>query len=73
MTALWVHEIADRFWEHAGETSSTFPRDLLDVVVWAVPVAPVELPGLSIERVNAWLAARDQASPVRIPDRRLRA
>jgi hypothetical protein len=56
MSALWIHEVAERFWTDAGGVPDGFPRDLLAALCWAVPVAPVELPGLSITGVNAWLA-----------------
>ena len=73
MTALWVHEIADRFWANVGDTSADFPRDLVDVIMWAAPVTPVELPRLSIDAVNAWLIDRDRDLRLEIPNRRLRA
>ena len=53
MTALWVHELADRFWADVGDTSPDFPRDLVDDLVWAATVTPVALTGLSIDAVNA--------------------
>ena len=73
MSALWVHEIADRFWADAGGPPPGFPRDLLAVVCWALPVAPIELRDLSIARVNAWLTEHDSELRLTIPDRRLRA
>ena len=73
MTALWIHEIADRFWADVGDAPSRFPRDLVDVVCWALPVDPVELPDLSIAGVNTWLARRYVELRLTIPNRRLRA
>ena len=73
MSALWIHEIAERFRADAGGAPDGFPRDLLDVLGWAVPVTPEELPNLSITSVNAWLAERGSGLRLTIPNRRLRA
>ena len=73
MTALWIHEIADRFWADVRESSPVFPRDLVDDLVWAATVTPVALPGLSIDAVNAWLSDRARDLRLTIPNRRLRA
>jgi hypothetical protein len=73
VTALWIHEIADRFWADVGEAPLAYPRDLVKVVFWALPVRPVELQDLSIARMNAWLADRDSGLCLTIPDRPLRA
>src|SRR5689334_14174570 len=73
MTALWVHEVADRFWADAGGSPVAFPRDLNDAVCWALPVRVEELPALSIALVDAWLAQRDSSLRLSIPDRPLRA
>jgi hypothetical protein len=42
VTALWIHEIVDRFWSEAGEAPATFPRDLAGLVGWVLPVKGVE-------------------------------
>lgn len=73
MSALWVHEVAERFWADAGGAPSGFPRDLLNALSWALPVAPFELPGLSVDRANAWLAEHRFGLRLEIPDRPLRA
>ncbi|MFN8634256.1 MAG: hypothetical protein U0893_10400 [Chloroflexota bacterium] len=73
MTALWVHEIADRFWADVGDLPTVFPRELADVACWAVPVEVFELPQLSIHAVNSWLAERKVEHLLTIPDRPLRA
>ncbi len=73
MTALWIHEIVDRFWTNAGDTPSDFPRDLSSVLVWALPVDLVELPGLSIDGINGWLAERQCDLQLSVPNRWLRA
>jgi hypothetical protein len=73
VTALWIHEIADRFWADVGEAPPAYPRDLVTVVFWALPVRPVEIHDLRIDRMNAWLADRDSALRLTIPDRPLRA
>ncbi len=73
MTALWVHEAAERFWSEAGGPPDAFPRDLRDAIGWALPIALVELPGLGVAAVDAWLAAREIGVPIGLPDRALRA
>src|SRR4051812_14023107 len=73
MSALWVHEVAERFWIDAGGAPAGFARDLREALSWALPVSPEMLPDLSITRVNAWLADRDMGLRLTIPDRRLRA
>jgi hypothetical protein len=73
VTALWVHEIADRFWADVGESALAYPRDLLTVMHWALTVRPVETHDLSIARINFWLADRNSDLRLNIPDRPLRA
>ena len=73
MTSLWIHEIVDQFWRDATGAPPGYPRDLRDAVAWALPVVPVELPGLSISAINRWLADRRSQLRLDIPDRSLRA
>jgi Zn-dependent peptidase ImmA (M78 family) len=73
MSALWVHEVAERFWIDAGGVPDGLPRDLREAVSWALPISTEMLPDLSITRVNAWLSDRDMGLRLMIPDRRLRA
>lgn len=73
MSALWIHEIVDRFWADAGAIPTRYPRDLLQDAFWAVPVSHEALPALSISGVNAWLAERGMDLRLAVPDRRLRA
>ena len=73
MTALWVHETADHFWTGAGGAPDGFPRDLRPAITWALPVAVIELPGLRIAAVDAWLVAHAVEARISVPDRPLRA
>lgn len=73
MTALWIHEIVEQFWRDATGAPPGFPRDLREAVGWALPVTPVELPDLSIARINGWLAERNFQLHLTIPNRALRA
>ena len=73
MSALWVHEVAARFWSDAGGATSGFPRDVGAAASWALPVVPVALPDLSIAVVNAWLAERGIEARLMLPNRSLRA
>ena len=73
MTALCVHEIADRFWADVGEEPMSFPRELADVACWAIPVEVFELPNLSVGAINRRLAERQVEHRLAISDRPLRA
>src|SRR6266536_3027890 len=73
MTALWIHEVAERFWDDSGEPPQRFPRDLREAATWALAIGLETLPELSISAVDAWLAQRDSQLLLRIPDRPLRA
>ncbi len=54
---LWVGELAERFWADAGG-APPFPRDPEPAVSFACPLSVVELDGLGVEAVEAWLARR---------------
>ena len=58
MPELWVERMATEFWEAAGGGES-FPRSMESSVIWALPVAIVKLPALSIASVEKWLIDRD--------------
>jgi hypothetical protein len=73
MTALWIYEVAERFWEDSGRPPPGFPRDLREAVTWALAVGLEALPDLSIRTVDTWLARRDSQLRLRVPDRPLRA
>lgn len=73
MTALWVHELAERFWTDAGGAPQAFPRNLGDAIAWALPVAHYELPDLCVASVDAWLAERGIEARLAMPNRPLRA
>jgi hypothetical protein len=73
MTALWLHERADRFWADAGGAPPAFPRDLREAVSSALPVAIIDLADLSIARVDGWLAAHGIVGRLTVPDRALHA
>lgn len=73
MTALWIHEVAERFWADSGSPPSGFPRDLREAATWALAVGLEALPRLSIRSVDAWLARRDSQLRLLLPDRPLRA
>lgn len=73
MTALWIHEAADRFWADAGGEPTALPRDLDEPIVWALPIAVIPLPGLCVAAVDAWLAERRIETRIDVRDRALRA
>lgn len=71
MTALWVHEAAERFWADAGGPPPDYPCDLREPISWALPLDVIELPGLSVARIDEWLAARGNTLRLGAPDRPL--
>jgi hypothetical protein len=68
---VWVAELAGRFWADAGEVP--FPRDVAAVAQLALPVRVVNLPGLTVAAVRAWLTRLKLPCPADEPDRPLRA
>ena len=73
MTALWIHEVVDRFWANVGEVPLEYPRDLADVLLWAVPVDLAPIPDLRIAAIDSWLAERQSEFQLAMADRPLRA
>jgi hypothetical protein len=68
----WLARAVKTFWgEHAppGE----FPRDLELPLLTGLPVAVVELPGLTVGSLAGWLAERHLPTLAPVADRRLRA
>jgi hypothetical protein len=73
VSALWIHEAAERFWADAGGAPTAYPREIHEAAVWALPVATERIAGLSVAVVDAWLARRDSVLRLTIADRPLRA
>jgi hypothetical protein len=73
VSALWVQEAAQRFWEAVGEEPAGFPRDLRRAIALALPLAVVELPRLRVAAVEDWLAQRRRPLSLAAADRRVRA
>jgi hypothetical protein len=68
----WLAHAVETFWgEH--EPPSEFPRDLELPLLTGLPVALVELPGLSVGSLARWLAERHLPALAPAIDRRLRA
>jgi hypothetical protein len=63
---------ADHFWARAGR-SEPFPRDLESPVSWAMPLAIIKLPRLTLERTRVWLTSHGIRKPAGTKDRALRA
>ncbi len=63
---------AEHFWARAGR-SEPFPRDLETTVSWALPVAIVKLPRLTLGQTRVWMTSRGVCPPVATADRPLRA
>jgi hypothetical protein len=69
---IWCAELAADFWARAGGVPRTLPRDIRRAAA-AVPLAVVELKGVSVQRVRDWFAAVGLPLPLDEPDRPLRA
>jgi hypothetical protein len=61
MRPAWLNEAIRASRLHAGVV---FPRKLLNEVSLALPLDVVSLPGLSTQRIQAWLADREIQHPV---------
>jgi hypothetical protein len=70
MPELWLERLAAEFWEAAGG-NEPFPRTLESSVIWALPVAIVKLPGLSVTAVEKWLTDRNMHAKLDSGNRRL--
>ncbi|HXG36824.1 MAG TPA: ImmA/IrrE family metallo-endopeptidase [Dehalococcoidia bacterium] len=57
MTEGWLIRIVEEFWTRAGGPEP-FPRDLEQPILWALPLAILKLPRLSVSDVEAWLQQR---------------
>lgn len=67
---VWVHELARRFWDEAGEVP-TFPRDLREVLGWIARVHVIEVPDLTLARAARALAPFGVPFAAVVPDREL--
>jgi hypothetical protein len=70
---FWVHELAGRFWEQAGEDGNQFPRDLRLPIARAFPLSPVGMAELRVRSIDRWLADGEIACAIGGFDRPLRA
>jgi hypothetical protein len=57
MSDALLSKLADQFWDAAGGIPPE-PRDLVQTVSLALPVAVVFVPALTMERIQTWLAQR---------------
>jgi Zn-dependent peptidase ImmA (M78 family) len=71
VTAAWVERAARDFWASAGGPEP-FPRDLERAVLWALPLAVLKLPRLSVSDVEAWMERRGIPYRLNCSNRRLR-
>jgi Zn-dependent peptidase ImmA (M78 family) len=71
VTSAWVERAAKEFWASAGGPEP-FPRDLERAVLWALPLAVLKLPRLSVADVEAWLERRGIPFRLDCANRRLR-
>lgn len=69
---VWCADLAAGFWAAAGDPPP-FPRDLRGAIALGLPLAVVDLPGLTVTGVRNWLGRRVIALPLAEPDRPLRA
>jgi len=72
MTDAWLDEVADGLWRR-GAGPPPFPRDMEAAAVDAgLPVFFVPIPGLTVEKAEAWIARRHGAFRFLCPARALR-
>jgi hypothetical protein len=71
VTTAWVERAARDFWASAGGPEP-FPRDLERAVLWALPLAVLKFPRLSVSDVEAWLERRGIPYRLNCANRRLR-
>lgn len=69
---VWCADLAANFWARV-DVVPPFPRDLREVIVAAVPLSVIELPGVSVDAVRHWFARLELSLPLDEPDRPLRA
>jgi hypothetical protein len=67
-----IVSIAESFWEEAGPPSEAWPRDIEDVLSFALPITPVPLHGLRVSAIQAWLDRRKMPCFFPCHDRDLR-
>lgn len=71
MTEGWLVRTAEEFWTRAGGREP-FPRNLEQPILWALPLAILKLPRLSVSDVKVWLQRRGIAFRLDGADRPLR-
>lgn len=70
LRATWLQEAVDLVW---GEPSGAdFPRDVELALLWRMPLAIIEMEGLSGLSVTGWLAARGIHLPIHVAPGELR-
>ncbi len=67
-----IEGLAEGFW-HAAGVKESYPRSLEKAVAWALPLAIVKVPGLSVCGVQDWLRSRGIVGLCEQSDRVLRA
>lgn len=67
----WLSQAVDRFWG-AEEATATFPRDLYLPILLNLPVAIIEIDGLSVTSLNLWLQRHQLPALEATPNRSLR-
>jgi hypothetical protein len=72
VTALWVADLAERFWVSVGEAEA-FPRSLRYAIARSLPITLVYLPRLRLATADTWLARQRIPCQLAEADRPLRA
>lgn len=71
MNLASLESVARAFWSASG-LAKAYPRDIERAIAYALPLAVIRLPQLTVDGVFRWLAARRMAAPSRHIGRSLR-
>jgi len=67
----WLVNAADRFWGET-DTDATFPRDLHLPILTELPLAIIEIEGLTVQNLEQWLHIHHLPQLAQVADRPLR-
>lgn len=70
MHEFWLEETAQAFWRRCSIVPK-YPIDIMQVILWTVPLGIVELKGLRVRAVENWFAKRGIPFASRCADRSL--
>jgi Zn-dependent peptidase ImmA (M78 family) len=69
---LWIVESAEQFWNLAGMSHQSYPRDLEEAITNSFQLTIQSVEGLRISKVQNWFSNQRITIPLNMPDRSLR-